>query len=250
MKEMHFFHVPGAGNAGALPPDEAVHATRVLRLQPGDEIFLIDGEGAFHRAKVTLATAKHCSYEVVEIIPQERGWRGAIHLAMAPTKAIDRVEWMAEKATEIGFDQLSFPICKFSERKVVKTERIRKIVVAAMKQSRKAWMPQVNEPVTFEHFISQPMDGLKCIAHCYDEVPRKDFFQLLVGNDESEKSQLASQTVTILIGPEGDFSIEEVRHAIDNGYVSVSLGTSRLRTETAALAAVMMAHLVKRTLTL
>lgn len=250
MKEMHFFHVPEAGKAGALPPDEAVHATRVLRLQPGEEIFLIDGGGAFHRAKVTLATAKHCSYEVVETIPQQRGWKGAIHLAMAPTKAIDRVEWLVEKATEIGFDQLSFPICKFSERKVVKTERIRKIVVSAMKQSRKAWMPQVNNPVTFEHFISQPLDGLKCIAHCYDEIPRKDFFHLLTGNDEYGNSQPINQTVTILIGPEGDFSIDEVRQAIDKGYVSVSLGTSRLRTETAALAAVMMAHLVKRTLTL
>ena len=250
MKEMHFFYVPGAEKAGALPPDEAVHATRVLRLKSGDEIFLINGEGAFHRAKVTLATTKHCSYEVVETIPQQRGWRGAIHLAMAPTKVIDRVEWMAEKATEIGFDQLSFPICKFSERKVVKMERIRKIVVAAMKQSRKAWMPQLNEPVTFNHFISQPIEGVKCIAHCYDEIPRLDFFQLLMGNDKSENGQLVNQTVTILVGPEGDFSIEEVRHAINNGYLSVSLGTSRLRTETAALSAIMMAHLVKRTLTL
>lgn len=250
MKETRFFYVPGAGKAGELTPDEAAHAIRVLRLLPGDEIFLIDGVGAFHRAKVTLASGKHCCYEVEETLPQKREWTGSIHIAMSPTKSIDRVEWMVEKATEIGFDQISFLHCRFSERKVVKTERLRKIVIAAMKQSRKAWMPQVNELDTFEHFMDRQEEGLKCIAHCYDEIPRRDFFQLLQEKESEDDGGNASQKVTILIGPEGDFSIEEVQKAIQRGYVSVSLGTSRLRTETAALAAVMMAHLVKRNHTL
>ena len=261
MKEVRFFYVPDALIAGRLPQEEAVHALRVLRLQQGDEMFLIDGVGHFYRARVTLADNKHCAYEIVEKLPQQREWLGRIHIAMAPTKVIDRVEWMVEKATEIGFDEISFLSCRFSERKVVKTERIEKIVVAAMKQSRKAWKPIVNDMVDFESFVNRPIDGFKCIAHCYEEIPREDFFGLLGGLTPAVNSDtshapgvniptnvLPSDTVTVLIGPEGDFSIDEVRMAIDHGFVPVSLGNFRLRTETAALAAVMMAHLTKRIL--
>lgn len=240
MKEVRFFHVPDAEANDQLPQEEAVHALRVLRLQPGDEMFLIDGVGCFHRARVTLADNKHCAYELLEKLPQQKGWSGRIHLAMAPTKAIDRVEWMAEKATEIGFDELSFLSCRFSERKVVKTERVEKIVVAAMKQSRKAWKPVVNDMVSFEAFIKKPIKGFKGIAHCYEEIPREDLFNIL------NTTVKPSDTVTVLVGPEGDFSIDEVNLAIDHGFVPISLGTSRLRTETAALAAIMMAHLTKR----
>ena len=261
MKEMRFFHVPDAETTDRLPQEEAVHALRVLRLQTGDEMFLIDGVGHFYRARVTLADNKHCAYEIVEKLPRQREWQGRIHVAMAPTKVIDRVEWMVEKATEIGFDEISFLSCRFSERKVVKVERIEKIVVAAMKQSRKAWKPIVNDMVDFESFVKRPIDGFKCIAHCYEEIPRKDLFSLLGGAsvdanlDTSRHCDMNTPTVilpsdhvTILIGPEGDFSIDEVRTAIDHGFVSVSLGSFRLRTETAALAAVLMAHLTKRIL--
>ena len=240
MKEARYFFVPDVTAMGQLPDEEATHAIRVLRLREGDEVFLLDGVGNFHRAEVTLVSSKHCAYRVVETIPQTPVWRGYIHLAMAPTKMMDRVEWMAEKATEIGFDELSFLDCRFSERRVVKTDRVERIVVAAVKQSRKAWLPVVNAMMPFEHFVKTPREGAKFIAHCYGEIARTDLFDalLLLGEE--------AQQVTILVGPEGDFSIDEVRMAMDNGYVSVSLGECRLRTETAALSAVMMAQLVLR----
>ncbi len=240
MKEARYFFVPGAPSAGQLPEDEAAHAIRVLRLREGEEIFLIDGIGCFHRAEVTLVSSKHCSYRVLETLPQSPSWRGHIHLAMAPTKMMDRVEWMAEKATEIGFDELTFLDCRFSERRVVKTERVERIVVAAVKQSRKAWLPSVKGMTPFARFVTTPRDGAKFIAHCYDEVVRTDLFGALSALEDD------APRVTILVGPEGDFSIDEVRLAMDNGYVPVTLGECRLRTETAALSAVMMAQLALR----
>ena len=240
MKEARYFYVPGAPTAGQLPGDEATHAIRVLRLREGDEIFLIDGVGNFHRAEVTLVSSKHCAYQVLETIRQTPVWRGHIHLAMAPTKMMDRVEWMAEKATEIGFDELSFLDCRFSERRVVKTDRVERIVVAAVKQSRKAWMPVVNEMMPFERFVRTPREGAKFIAHCYEEIECADLFNILMAMEDDNPQ------VTILVGPEGDFSVDEMRLAMDNGYVPVSLGECRLRTETAALSAVMMAQLALR----
>ena len=172
-------------------------------------------------------------------MPQHKTWHGRIHLAMAPTKMIDRVEWMAEKATEIGFDELTFLDCRFSERRNIRTARLDKIVVSAVKQSRKPWKPVVNGLVPFKDFVSRPVEGHKLIAHCYDEEERSDFFSCL--------QQLpVDDDVTVLIGPEGDFSLDEVRLAIDNGYRSISLGESRLRTETAALMSVAMSNIVKR----
>lgn len=241
MKEARYFYVPHASELHELPVDEASHALRVLRLKTGDEIFLIDGKGSFHLAEVTLASSKHCCYQIKESLNQQKTWKGHIHLAMAPTKMMERVEWMAEKATEVGIDELSFLDCRFSERKVVKTERVERIVVAAMKQSRKAWMPKVNPIKSFNDFISTPQKGAKYIAHCYEEIPRQDLFQCLCEECVAEISD-----VTILIGPEGDFSIDEVRLAMQYGYIPVSLGQSRLRTETACLYAVMMANLSRR----
>ncbi len=240
MKEARYFYVPDALVAGQLPDDEAAHAARVLRLQAGDEIYLIDGVGNFHRAELTLVSPKHCAYQVMETMPQPSLWRSHIHLAMAPTKMIDRVEWMAEKATEIGFDELTFLDCRFSERRVVKTERVERIVMAAVKQSRKAWLPVVNGMTPFEQFVSSPREGAKFIAHCYGEMARSDLYDALLALEDDVPQ------VTILVGPEGDFSIEEVRLAMDNGYLSVSLGECRLRTETAALSAVMMSQLALR----
>ena len=261
MKEVRYFFVPDAANETELPMEEAMHALRVLRIKSGDEIFLMDGEGTFYRADVTLAATKRCLYEIKEAMPQQPAWHGHIHLAIAPTKMMDRIEWMAEKATEIGFDEISFLNTKFSERKMMRTVRLDKIVVSAVKQSHKAWKPIVNQMVTFKEFIETPRKGRKFICHCYEEVEKKDFFeeiskpyaQLPGSLSDADASKLLSDAdaqgdadITVLVGPEGDFSIDEVKLALEHGYESVSLGTSRLRTETAGLVAVQMANMARR----
>lgn len=238
MKETRYFYVPDAAHCHELPDEEAAHAVRVLRLQPGDAMMLMDGKGTFYRAEVTVSASRRCSYQIVETLPQERQWPGHLHLAMAPTKMMDRVEWLVEKATEIGFDELSLLDCQFSERRVVKTERLERIIVSAVKQSRKAWKPVVNEMMPFRQFIARHTAGRRYIAHCYEEIPRANLF------DELKKA--SGDEFLVLIGPEGDFSIDEVRMAVDAGFISVDLGKSRLRTETAALSAVMMMQLAQQ----
>ena len=239
MKEIRYFYVPDAAHASELPDDEAVHAVRVLRMTVGDEMMLMDGEGTFYRAQVTLASQKHCLYEIVESLPQERQWQGHIHLAIAPTKLMDRIEWMTEKVVEVGIDELSFLDCQFSERRSLKLSRIEKIVVSAVKQSRKAYMPQLNDLESFKAFVKRHSSRCRYIAHCYDELERVNLF------DELRKGG-ADEDAVVLIGPEGDFSIDEVRMAVEAGFVSVDLGKSRLRTETAGLSAVMMMQLAKQ----
>ena len=270
MKEERYFYVPEASAMNELPEEEATHALRVLRLKEGDEMMLMDGKGTFFRAAVSMTSGKHCLYQVLETLPQHPAWQGHLHLAIAPTKMMERIEWLAEKATEVGFDELSLLDCRFSERHVVKTPRLEKIVVSAMKQSRKAWKPVVNEMQDFKIFISQHTTGRRYIAHCYEEVPRVNLFESLqtlpqplpiregrkYSQDEEKVKKLVEEvssplpyregqgeSLLVLVGPEGDFSIDEVRMAVDAGFVSVDLGKSRLRTETAGLAAVMMMQL-------
>ncbi|MCZ8371446.1 16S rRNA (uracil(1498)-N(3))-methyltransferase [Phocaeicola sp. KGMB11183] len=229
---MHVFYTPDIDTCPELPEEEAGHCLRVLRLGVGDEVMLTDGKGFFYKAVISAATGKRCQVKVVEKIEQEKFWKGHLHLAMAPTKNMDRIEWFAEKATEIGFDELSFLNCRFSERKVIKTERIEKIVVSAMKQSLKACKPIVNEMTDFAKFMQRDFQGQKFIAHCYEgEKP------LLKEVLKPEEDAL------VLIGPEGDFSPEEVQKAEALGFQPISLGKSRLRTETAALVAVHMMNL-------
>lgn len=238
MKEARYFYVPQAVEKKELPAEEATHALRVLRLKPGDELFLMDGEGVFYEAHVTQAD-KHCYYEIDKALPQPKTWSAHIHLGIAPTKMMERIEWLAEKATEIGFDELSFLHCKFSERKTLRADRVEKIVISAAKQSRKSFLPQVHELTPFSQFIDESEGGHRYIAHCYDEIERVDFF--------NELNQLTDDDpITVLVGPEGDFSIDEVKLAMAKGYKSISLGKSRLRTETAGLYAVMLAQLAKR----
>ena len=239
MKEVRFFYAPEATTSQELPNDEAMHALRVLRLKAGDEMMLMDGKGNYYRAEVTLAHTKHCFYDIKESIPQNRPWLGHVHLAIAPTKLMDRMEWMIEKTVEIGVDEISFINCQFSERRIVKIPRADKIAVSAMKQSHKAWKTQLNDIVSFKDFVSQPREGLKFIAHCYEEIPRTYLY------DELRQASASEQPTTVLIGPEGDFSIGEVKEAMAQGYQSVHLGKSRLRTETAGLSAVMMMQLSK-----
>lgn len=236
MKETRFFYAPDAQTTDELPEEEAAHALRVIRLKSGDEVMLMDGRGNFYRAEIVSTTKTKCQYRIVEVLPQQRQWQGHIHLSIAPTKMMERIEWMVEKAVEVGVDEISLLNCKFSERRVVKTPRLDKIIVSAMKQSHKAWKPVINEMQSFTSFIEQQREGNKYIAHCYNEFERQNLFAEL-------KKTNKDCDVTIMIGPEGDFAVDEVQQALAEGYVSVNLGESRLRTETAGLSAVMMFQL-------
>ncbi len=247
MKEIRFFYVPDASSVCELPEEEVQHAVRVLRMEMGDEMMLMDGEGTFYRAVVAEATKKRCLYRIEETLPQERQWQPLLHLAMAPTKNMDRTEWLAEKATEIGFDELTFLKCRWSERTVIKTERIEKILVSAMKQSHKAWKPVLNEMQDFKAFLlemekREKTNGKsmqKFICHCYEEEE--------IGEKVALKDAIKhGEDALVLVGPEGDFSMEEVKLAESMGFQSVTLGKSRLRTETAALVAVHIMNLVNQ----
>lgn len=252
MKEVRFFYVPNADSVNELPEEEAQHAVRVLRMEMGDEMMLMDGAGTFYRAIVTEATKKRCLYRIEETLPQERQWMPHLHLAMAPTKNMDRTEWFAEKATEIGFDELTFLRCQWSERTVIKTERIEKILVSAMKQSHKAWKPVLNEMTDFKTFL-QVVKGReeatgkpkqKFICHCHDDSDPETGIAKRVGLLKDVVK--AGEDVLVMIGPEGDFSIDEVKQAEAMGFQSVSLGKSRLRTETAGLVAVHIINLINQ----
>lgn len=230
---MHLFYTPDIATTLELPQDEAAHAIRVLRLAEGSEVMLTDGKGSFYRAEIDMISGKRCYVRIVETITPDPLWRGHLHLAMAPTKNMDRIEWFAEKATEIGFDELTFLDCRFSERRVVKTERVEKILVSAMKQSLKPTLPMLNGMTPFDKFVSQPFEGQKFIAHCY-EGEKEALLQALQPGENA----------LVLIGPEGDFSPEEVQKAMAYGFRPITLGRSRLRTETAALVAVHMMNIV------
>ena len=240
MTEERFFYVPQATENSALPQEEAGHAVRVLRLKEGDSIVLIDGEGGIHQAEVTLASNKKCEYRIISSqTSPEPQFPTTIHIAIAPTKMMERMEWMAEKATEIGIDEISFLESQYSERRTMRSDRIEKTVISAMKQSRKAWKPVINDLMPLKDFLDIPREGRKFICHCHNEISRNDLYKEIL----SHKGDASQQNVTILIGPEGDFSKEEVQYALKQGYESVSLGESRLRTETAALVALMTIRL-------
>lgn len=225
------FYTPDILSTLQLPEDEGKHCIRVLRKVEGDEILLADGKGFFYDAKIVDANPKHCIVEILNKISTPKYWNFNLQIAFAPTKNIDRIEWFAEKATEIGIDRFTPLSCRYSERKEIKLQRIEKILVSAMKQSQKAVLPELDEMQSFKSFVSQPFDGQKFIAHCYKEEKK----QL---NEVYKKGG----NVLILIGPEGDFSEEEVEQAMKNGFEPVSLGESRLRTETAALVACHSIH--------
>lgn len=249
MKETHIFYAPQvAEGVTELPQEEAGHAVRVLRMKEGDALTLTDGMGHFYDAHITLASNKHCQFAIDNVWDDHKLWKGNIQLAVAPTKNMDRMEWFAEKATEIGVDHITLLNCANSERKVVKTERLEKIVVSAMKQSHKAFKPEVTPMTTFKEFIAQPFEGQKFIAHCYspEETENASEGIHLSGRNFLGDLLTADGNALVLIGPEGDFSIEEVESALNAGFQPISLGESRLRTETAALVAVHLMYLAKR----
>lgn len=223
---MHLFYTPNlSGDLHQLDEEESKHCSRVLRLVQGDKVSLIDGKGGFYTAEIIDPHPKHTKLKITESIQEYSKRNHYLHIAVAPTKNIDRFEWFLEKATEIGIDEITPIICDRSERKEIKIERLSKIITSAVKQSLKAYHPKLNEACRFKDFINKPV-GQKFIAHCINS----DKASL---NDKIEKQG----SYTILIGPEGDFTPTEVECAINAGYVPVSLGTSRLRTETAALEA-------------
>ena len=210
---------------GELNEIESKHCIRVLRKKPGDEIKITNGRGDLLTGRITNISSKKCNYELINKIHYPKT-TAPLHIGIAPTKNNDRFEWFLEKVTEIGVDEITPIICQNSERKVIKIDRLNKILVAAMKQSLKAHLPKLNKAVSWKEFIKQKFNTDRFIAHCGQgrKTPLKQWLK-------------PQQDVMILIGPEGDFSDTEVREAMGSGFVPVSLGKSRLRTETAAVAA-------------
>ena len=219
-----------------LPDEEAQHCVRVLRLKEGEEVEVVDGKGHLHLCRILNANAKNCAVEIVGTTDVKPHWGCRITVAIAPTKNMDRMEWMAEKVTEMGVDRIVPLLCRYSERKVLKTERLRKILVAAMKQSLKATLPQLDDLTPFDDFMKALPDGQRFIAYCDPAIPRRDFV----------KECLPESDVTIMVGPEGDFSQPEIRAALDAGFIPVSLGDSRLRTETAGVFACAAIHTINQ----
>ena len=208
----------------------------MLRLKEGEEVEVVDGKGHLHLCRILNANAKNCAVEIVGTTDVKPHWGCRITVAIAPTKNMDRMEWMAEKVTEMGVDRIVPLLCRYSERKVLKTERLRKILVAAMKQSLKATLPQLDDLTPFDDFMKALPDGQRFIAYCDPAIPRRDFV----------KECLPESDVTILVGPEGDFSQSEIRAALDAGFIPVSLGDSRLRTETAGVFACAAIHTINQ----
>ena len=205
--------------------DESRHIVKVLRKTLGDQIHITNGNGWLFKAELTLADIKHCLVKIISKTLQPKRKYG-LHLAVAPTKMNDRYEWFIEKATEIGIDEITPIICDNSERKVIKLERFEKIIQSAMKQSLQCYLPKLNAPVAFKAFINKEFTSQKFIAHCEDTYKK------------ALKSQINStKDITILIGPEGDFSVKEIEMALEANYIPVNLGKNRLRTETAAIVA-------------
>lgn len=205
--------------------EESRHIIKVLRKKDSDILFVTNGSGYLFETIITLASDSKCTVKVVSF-EKKPASRFHLHLAVAPTKMNDRYEWFLEKATEIGINEITPIICDRSERKVIKNDRFDKIILTAMKQSNELYLPKLNEAITFKEFLKLEHEGLQLIAHC-EETDKKTLKSVLTPNE----------SVTLLIGPEGDFSEKEIALAIDKEFIPVSLGNTRLRTETAAIVA-------------
>ena len=232
---MHRFYCPDIATTLTLGEEDSKHCVKVLRMAEGDTIEVVDGNGTLYTCRIAMAHPKRCVVEVVDNVKQLPHWGCRITLAIAPTKNLDRIEWLVEKCVEMGIDRIIPLRCHNSERTVLKTERLKKIMVSAMKQSLKATLPQLDEMTPIEQVIGQAGSGIRCIAYCDALLPREERLSLAT-------AYKPGQDVTVLIGPEGDFSPEEVAMAREAGFVPVTLGESRLRTETAGLMAVAWIH--------
>ncbi|MBN1186036.1 MAG: 16S rRNA (uracil(1498)-N(3))-methyltransferase [Bacteroidales bacterium] len=224
---MHWFYCPDIlSDHYILSEEESKHCSKVLRLKEGDEIVLVDGNGGYFKAQICDKQSKRTEVKIIETQEKYNKRKFHLHIAIAPTKNIDRFEWFLEKVTEIGVDEITPLLCDFSERKVIKPDRLQKILISAMKQSEQAYLPKLNELTKYSDFIKESKSDIYYIAHCYNTL----------------KVNLTSdcppgKKVVILIGPEGDFSLPEVEQATKNGYKSLDLGINRLRTETAGIVA-------------
>ena len=232
---MHRFYQPDIASTLQLSEEESKHCVRVLRLQEGDEIEVVDGCGNLYLCKIAMAHPKRCAVAIAKHEVCAPHWAHEIVLCVAPTKNLDRMEDMADRVTEMGVDTIIPLLCHNSERKVLKTERLQKILVSAMKQSLKAQLPRLCELMPFKDLVKMPFEGDKFIAYCDISLPRHQRRLL------SQAYRPGTNTM-IVIGPEGDFSPEEVEMAKAAGFQPVSLGESRLRTETAAMFAVATCH--------
>ncbi len=223
---MQLFYIQNPKKEIILSSEESKHATKVLRKKEGDILNFTDGKGGFYKAEITVADTRKCRLQIISSEQKPKQHDYHLHIAIAPTKNMDRYEWFLEKATEIGVDEITPIICDHSERKVLKSERCNRILLSAMKQSLKFHIPKLNEAIILKDFLEKDLEGQKYIAHCEDGE-----------KTELRKEEKANKT-TVLIGPEGDFSPAEIEIALQNQFNAVSLGKSRLRTETAGLVAV------------
>lgn len=224
---MYLFYTPDmAGEVYTLTPEESKHCIRVLRLAAGAPVSLVDGRGNWYNGTIERPDARGCGIRITEHIPHYGKRPFRLHLAIAPTKNSDRIEWMLEKCTEIGIDEITLLHTEHAERKTVKAERLEKIMIAAMKQSLKAYLPRLNPLTDFNRFIASGPAGQKLIAHCHPGDKKRLDELYRPGTD-----------AVILIGPEGDFSETEAAAATAAGFTAITLGNSRLRTETAGIVA-------------
>ena len=236
---MYLFYCPDIETKQTLSEEESAHCVRVLRYSAGDEILITDGKGTTYTARITNPHPKHCDFEILAAEKQEPHHTFHLHIAIAPTKNIERLEWAIEKCVEIGVDEITPLLCRFSERKQLRTDRLDKIILSAAKQSLTPYLPVLHDLTPYDDFIqmtnhqSPITNEQRFIAHCYKEDKR-------VLKDEIQKGR----DVLVLIGPEGDFSEQEVAQALALGFIPVSLGNSRLRTETAGVVACHTAVLV------
>lgn len=224
---MALFFAPQIAEAPFLNEEESLHCVKVLRLSQGGTIQVIDGIGTLYDARIVVPSPKRVEVEILAAHPNFGSHPYELHMAVAPTKNIDRFEWFVEKAVEIGVDSITPLLCRYSERKVIKLERLEKIAISAAKQSLKGKVPVIHSLTSIDQFLSEAPEGQRFIAHCHEDGER-----LLL----SKQIQPGS-VCSVLIGPEGDFSEEEVAKAMKTGFIPVSLGNSRLRTETAAVVA-------------
>lgn len=229
-------YAPDIEITGRLPEEESRHCARVLRMQAGDKLFATDGRGFRYHCLITDASPKSVAVEIIDKEEIPVHWGVGITLAVAPTKNMDRMEWLIEKTVEMGIDRIVPVVCARSERRIVKTERLRKIMVSAMKQSLKCTLPLLSESTLLKDFIREEQSGLRYIGYCAPDLPKSNFCS----------NYIPGSNVTILIGPEGDFTPEEVEAAIKAGFIPTTLGNSRLRTETAALFSVAAVHAINQ----
>lgn len=230
------FYAPDIETSLTLPESDSGHCVRVLRMRAGDELEAVDGNGRLYRCRITDADPRHTALEIIASEELPRVWPADITVAVAPTKNSDRIEWLVEKLVEIGIDRIVPLQCRHSERKNINTDRLRKIAVAAMKQSLKATLPLIDDMTPFSRYIAEEKSAGRFIAYCDPTIPRR----LLA------KQYVPGQQTAILIGPEGDFDPAEIRLALDSGWQPVTLGDNRLRTETAALVACDTCHIINQ----